>query len=69
MNASSLPLVVAPGYRWATLTGRLCVLKTSSELMTWWNRQSWRKSNPAILMVQSAQDRMADNASSCLGRA
>jgi hypothetical protein len=29
----------------------------------------YRKSNPAILMVQSAQDRMADNASSCLGGA
>jgi hypothetical protein len=28
---------------------------------------AYRKSNPAILMVQSAQDRMADNASGCLG--
>jgi hypothetical protein len=25
--------------------------------------------NPGILMMQSAQDRMADNASSCLGGA
>jgi hypothetical protein len=30
---------------------------------------AYRKSNPAILMVQSAQDRMADNASGCLGGA
>ena len=30
---------------------------------------AYRKSNPAILMAQSAQDRMADNASSCLGGA
>jgi hypothetical protein len=29
----------------------------------------YRKSNPAILMVQSAQDRMADNPSSCLSGA
>jgi hypothetical protein len=28
---------------------------------------AYRKSNPGILMVQSAQDRMADIASSCLG--
>jgi hypothetical protein len=28
---------------------------------------AYRKSNPGILMVQSAQDRMADNASGCLG--
>jgi len=27
---------------------------------------AYRKSNPDILMVQSAQDRMAENASSCL---
>jgi hypothetical protein len=30
---------------------------------------AYRKSNPGILMVQSAQDRMADNASGCLGGA
>jgi hypothetical protein len=30
---------------------------------------AYRKSDPGILMVQSAQDRMADNASSCLGGA
>jgi hypothetical protein len=30
---------------------------------------AYRKSNPAILMVQSAQDRTADNASGCLGGA
>jgi hypothetical protein len=29
---------------------------------------AYRKSNPAILTVQSAQDWRADNASSCLGR-
>ena len=28
---------------------------------------AYRISNPGILMVQSAQDRMADNASGCLG--
>jgi hypothetical protein len=28
---------------------------------------AYRKSNPDILMVQSAQDRMAENASDCLG--
>ena len=30
---------------------------------------AYRKSNPAILTVQSAQDWMADNASGCLGGA
>jgi hypothetical protein len=30
---------------------------------------AYRKSNPSILMVQSAQDRMADYASGCLGGA
>jgi hypothetical protein len=30
---------------------------------------AYRKSNPAILVVQSAQDRMADSASGCLGGA
>jgi DNA helicase-2/ATP-dependent DNA helicase PcrA len=34
-----------------------------------WAGCAYRKSNPAILMVQSAQDRMADNASGCLGSA
>jgi hypothetical protein len=29
----------------------------------------YRKSNPAILMVQSAQDRTTENASGCLGGA
>ncbi len=29
----------------------------------------YRKSNPGILIVQSAQDRAADNASGCLGGA
>ena len=35
----------------------------------WKARCPYRKSNPAILMVQSAQDRMADNPSSCLSGA
>jgi hypothetical protein len=30
---------------------------------------AYRKSNPGILMVQSAQDRTADNASNCFGGA
>ena len=30
---------------------------------------AYRKSNPGILMVQSAQDRTTDNASGCLGGA
>ncbi len=30
---------------------------------------AYRKSNPGILMVQSAQDRTTDNATGCLGDA
>ena len=32
-------------------------------------RRAYRKSNPSILMMQSAKDRTADNTSNCLGNA
>ena len=34
-----------------------------------WSNCAYRKSNPAILIVQSAQDGTANNASDCLGGA
>jgi hypothetical protein len=38
-------------------------------VLAWKSRCPYCKSNPGILMMQSAQDRMPDNASSCLGGA
>jgi hypothetical protein len=58
-SAIEAKLVVSAAWI-ARITGST-VWANSSAALTWIARCAYRKSNPAILMVQSAQDRAADD--------